>query len=175
MATENNTSRAYVMGLFSDEDRAASAVEELKVSPWELLKVHSPIPSHKLSDALALKKSKVGYFTLAGGIIGFFCGLALAIFTSTRWGLIVQGKPIVSLVPFFIVGFEFTILFSVFGNVIGLLTQAKLPEFKWSRYYDPRCSGSHFGILASCDPDKTGDLSAFFRDKGAEIRTFDSA
>jgi hypothetical protein len=173
MTIENNTSQAYVMGLFSDEDKAVSAIQELKKSSWKIHKVHTPIPSHKVFEALKLKSSRVGYFTLCGGILGFFFGLALAIFTSTRWGLIVQGKPIVSLVPFFIVGFEFTILFSVFGNVIGLLTQAKLPEFNWAELYDPRCSGSHFGIVASCDLEKSGSLSAFFKEKGAEIRTFD--
>ena len=173
MTTENTISQKYVMGLFSDEDKAVSTIKELKNSDWKIHKVHSPIPSHKVFDALKLKSSRVGYFTLAGGIIGFFSGLALAIFTATRWVLIVQGKPIVSLIPFFIVGFEFTILFSVFGNVIGLLTQAKLPEFKWAKFYDPRCSGSHFGIVASCEPEHAGALSAFFREKGAEIRTFD--
>ncbi len=112
-----------VMGLFTDEDRAASAIMALKKTPWHLKQVHSPVPSHKLSDALNLKKSKVGYFTLVGGIIGFFLGFALAMFTAAKWNLIVGGKPVIALVPFVIVGFEFTILFAVLGNVIGLLTQ----------------------------------------------------
>ncbi len=173
MSTEKTASQAYVMGLFSDEDQVVSTIKELKESQWKIHKVHSPIPSHKVFDALQLKTSRVGYFTLAGGIIGFLSGLALAMFTATRWELIVQGKPIISLIPFFIVGFEFTILFSVFGNVIGLLTQANLPEFKWADLYDPRCSGSHFGIVASCEPGKSSELSAFFKEKGAEIRKFD--
>jgi hypothetical protein len=173
MTIKNSTSQAYVMGLFSDEDQAVSTIKELKQSDWKIHKVHSPIPSHKVFDALEIKSSRVGYFTLAGGILGFLVGLSLAIFTSTRWGLIVQGKPIISLVPFFIVGFEFTILFSVFGNVIGLLTQAKLPELRWTEKYDPRCSGSHFGIVASCEQGKSGALSAFFKEKGGEIRVFD--
>jgi len=63
-----------VMGLFTDEARAVSAIEAIKDSPWPLRRVHSPVPSHKISDTLGLKKSKVGYFTLAGGIIGFFAG-----------------------------------------------------------------------------------------------------
>jgi len=122
---------------------------------------------------LNLKKSKIGLFTLAGGIIGFFSGFALAIFTSTRWDLIVSGKPIISLIPFFIVGFEFTILFSVFGNVIGLLTQARLPSFKGlDQYYDPRCSGEYFGILAACEAGQQNELKNFFQQNGAEIKEF---
>ena len=60
-----------VMGLFTDEQRAASAVKALEETPWQLKQVHSPIPSHKLSEALNFKKIKVGYFTLVFGIIGF--------------------------------------------------------------------------------------------------------
>ena len=102
-----------VIGLFDSEDGAAHAVRDLADSPWRLERVHSPVPSHKISRALGLEKSRVGWFTLAGGITGFLTGFSLAAFTATRWSLIVSGKPVVALVPFFIVGFEFTILFAV--------------------------------------------------------------
>ena len=116
-----------------------------------------------------LKKSPVGYFTLAGGILGFLFGLALASFTALRWGLIVSGKPIVSLIPFFIVGFEFTILFSVLGNVIGLVILNRLPEFQSLKQYDPRFSADHFGIVASCREDEQENLKSFFETHGGEI------
>ena len=109
-----------VMGLFVNEDQAVSAINELTDSPWSLKRVHSPIPSHRIAEALKLKKSPVGFFTLCGGIFGFVSGFSLAAFTAARWGLIVSGKPILAWIPFVIVGFEFTILFSVFGNVAGL-------------------------------------------------------
>jgi molybdopterin-containing oxidoreductase family membrane subunit len=123
--------------------------------------------------ALDLKKSKVGWFTLIGGIIGFSSGFALAVFCSVQWNLIVSGKPIISLIPFFIVGFEFTVLFAVFGNVIGLLTQTRLPSFKGMDYYDPRCSGEHFGVLAACEPMQQESLKYFFHQYGGEARVFD--
>lgn len=163
----------HVMGLFTDESRAAAAAVRLRQSRWQLQKVFSPIPSHKLAVALKSKKSPVGYFTLCGGIIGFICGFVLAIFTATRWSLIVSGKPIVALIPFFIVGFECTILFAVIGNVIGMLTLTGLPRLDNLRYYDPRCSGSHFGILASCRADGLEELTGFFKAQGAEVKVFD--
>jgi molybdopterin-containing oxidoreductase family membrane subunit len=166
-------SEAYLMGLFRNEDQVVDAIKSLADSPFRFMRAHSPIPSHKIMDALKLKKSKVGWFTLIGGILGFFSGFALAIFTATRWNLIVSGKPIISLIPFFIVGFEFTVLFAVFGNVIGLLTQTRLPSFKGLEQYDPRCSGEHFGLVAACAPDQTEDLAALFRQNGAEIKTFE--
>jgi molybdopterin-containing oxidoreductase family membrane subunit len=124
-------------------------------------------------EALKLKKSRVGWFTLAGGILGFFSGFALAIFTATRWDLIVSGKPIVSLIPFFIVGFEFTILFSVFGNVIGLLLCSRLPDYRGLKLYDPRCSGGHFGLLAACEISRRNELMDFFQKRGGEARVFE--
>ena len=166
-------SEAYLMGLFRNEDQVVDAIKSLADSPFRFMRAHSPIPSHKIMDALKLKKSKVGWFTLVGGILGFFSGFALAIFTATRWNLIVSGKPIISLIPFFIVGFEFTVLFAVFGNVVGLLTQTRLPSFKGLERYDPRCSGEHFGLVAACAPDQTEDLAALFRQNGAEIKTFE--
>jgi hypothetical protein len=159
-----------VMGLFTDEKKAVSAIEGIKDSPWKLHRVNSPIPSHNISDALELKKSKVGYFTLAGGITGFFSGFLLAAFTAAQWHLIVSGKPVIALVPFFIVGFEFTILFAIFGNVVGLIHQMRLPEFKGLEQYDPRCSGHHFGVTVSCKADDLERLKLFFQNKGGEVK-----
>jgi len=165
--------KKYIMGLFKDEDQVVSTLAALKASTYSFQRVHSPIPSHKIMAALNLRKSRVGWFTLAGGILGFFSGFALAIFCSVQWNLIVSGKPIISLIPFFIVGFEFTILFAVFGNVIGLLTQTRLPSLKGMGYYDPRCSGEHFGVLAACEPVQQEGLKQFFQKNGAEVRVFD--
>ncbi len=164
--------KKYVMGLFKNEDQVVSTLAALKESDFKFQRVHSPIPSHKIMDALKLKKSKVGWFTLTGGILGLLSGFALAVYCSLEWKLIVSGKPIISLIPFFIVGFEFTILFAVFGNVIGLLTQARLPSLKPMDYYDPRCSGEHFGVLAACEPMQQDDLEDFFQQKGGEVRVF---
>jgi molybdopterin-containing oxidoreductase family membrane subunit len=162
----------YIMGLFKREDQAVAAVHELKQTQWTLHRVHSPIPSHKISEALNLKTSKVGWFTLCGGIIGFILGFSLAIFTAERWDLIVSGKPIRALVPFVIVGFEFTVLFAIFGNLIGFLTQTRLPRMQNLENYDERCSGEHFGVLASCREDQQAGLHSLFEKNGGDVRVF---
>lgn len=165
----------HIMGLFKNEDHVISAVEALKTSPYEFIRVNTPIPSHKIMQALKLKKSKVGWFTLCGGIIGFLAGFGLAVYTATRWNMIVSGKPILAIIPFVVVGFEATILFAVFGNVIGLLTQMKLPNDAWLKYYDSRCSGEHFGVLAACEANQEDGLEDFFRQRGAEVKSFKSS
>ena len=165
--------KRHIMGLFTSEDKVVSAINALKESSYEFIRVNTPIPSHKIMDALQLKNSRVGWFTLCGGILGFLGGFALAIFTATRWNLIVSGKPIIAIIPFIVVGFEVTILGSVFGNVIGLLTQTRLPSFRWLKDYDPRCSGEHFGVLAACDAMQEDGLKDFFQQQGAEIKVFE--
>ncbi len=166
-------SERHIMGLFKNEDRVVSAIKELKQSSYQFIRVNTPIPSHKIMDALKLKKSMVGWFTLCGGILGFIGGFALAIFTATRWDLIVGGKPIIAIVPFVVVGFEATILGSVFGNVLGLLTQTRLPSYRWFKFYDPRCAGEHCGVLACCEADQEDGLQDFLKNQGAEVRVFD--
>jgi len=165
-----NKKRISIMGMFRSEDQTAAAIRGLRESDFALERVHGPIASHAIADALELPKSKVGWFTLAGGITGFFTGFLFAAFTATRWSLIVSGKPVVALVPFFIVGFEFTILFAVFGNVLGLISQARLPRFKIATGYDPAFSGDRFGVMASCSSKEKGALSDFFKGQGADIK-----
>ena len=168
------THERHIMGLFKNEDHVVSALEALKTSPFEFVRVNTPLPSHKIMQALNLKKSKVGWFTLCGGIIGFIGGFGLAVFTATRWDMIVSGKPIMAIIPFIVVGFEATILFAVFGNVIGLLTQMRLPSQNGLQHYDPRCSGEHFGVLAACTAQQEAELKSFFEQRGADVTVFES-
>ncbi|MBT4091547.1 MAG: DUF3341 domain-containing protein [Deltaproteobacteria bacterium] len=155
-----------IMGLFESEEEALAAINDIKEQGWQVQEVHSPIPSDKISAALNRKKSKIGWFTLTGGLTGFITGFSVAIFSSTRWNLIVSGKPIVSWFPFFIIAFELTILFAVFGNVIGLLTQVGLPT-KQEDTYDPACSGSVYGVLAGSKPEESEKLKDFLQTRGA--------
>lgn len=157
------------MGVFNSDEKAATAIRALTETPHDIEMVYSPIPSHVLADALKQPKSKVGWFTLTGGIIGFFTGFLLAAFTATRWDLIVSGKPVVALVPFVIVGFEFTILFAVFGNVLGLISQARLPRFSLSSDYDPRFSRDCFGVRVACDPDDKASVLQLFEVNGGQV------
>ena len=162
-----------IMGLFKDEDQVVDAINKLKQTSYKFIRVNMPLPSHKIMQALKVKKSMVGGFTLGGGIFGFLGGFALSIYTATQWDLIVSGKPIVAIIPFIVVGFEATILCAVFGNILGLLIQGRLPSYKLLQHYDPRCSGEHFGILASCAAEQQEGLKDFFQQQGGEVRVFD--
>ncbi|MGD8255425.1 MAG: DUF3341 domain-containing protein [Syntrophobacterales bacterium] len=162
-----------VMGLFPDEQKTASTIEAMAGYPWKIDQVHSPFPSHRILDALKVKKSPLGWITLAGGILGFISGFGLAIYTGLEWKLIVWGKPVLAWFPFVIVGFEFTILFSVIANVLGLIVLANLPDYKGLDKYDPRCSGEYFGIVVACDQQDQEKVVDFFKNQGGEARVFE--
>jgi hypothetical protein len=61
----------------------------------------------------------------------------------------------------------------VFGNVLGLLIQIRLPEFKSLERYDPRCSADHFGIVVACEEEEQEELIGFFQGQGGEARVFE--
>jgi molybdopterin-containing oxidoreductase family membrane subunit len=56
--------QTHIMGLFTSEDQAVAAITGLQDTPYRFQRAHSPIPSHKIMEALKLKTSKVGLFTL---------------------------------------------------------------------------------------------------------------
>jgi len=158
-----------VTAFFKEDQKAAEAVRQVRDSGWTLADVYGPIPSEAISAALSLKKSPVGWFTLAGGILGFFSGYLLAMFTAGRWDLIVSGKPVLAVIPFFIVGFEFTVLFSVFGNVVGMILSMRLPAYRDLPGYKTPGSGEDFTVVVACGESEQSDVQAFFSERGARI------
>lgn len=162
-----STDAVIVTGLFKNREETLAAVQTIQEQGWQVKEVHSPIPDHELARALGRKESKVGWFTLTGGIIGFFSGFLLAVFTATRWNLIVSGKPILSWIPFFVIAFELTILFAVFGNVLGILTQVGLPDKDYEKNYEPECSGSLYGIQVASAPKDVAGLKDLLRRTGS--------
>lgn len=158
-----------VTGLFEDDRRAAAAIRDIRATAWRLRSVHGPFPSRDISEALAVKKTPVGWFSLAGGLIGLLAGYLLASLTAGRWDLIVGGKPVLAFIPFLIVGFEFAVLFSVLGNVLGFILLARLPAYKDLPGYATECSGRHFGVAVGCETWEREAVRTFFASRGARI------
>ncbi|HVQ26183.1 MAG TPA: quinol:electron acceptor oxidoreductase subunit ActD, partial [Planctomycetota bacterium] len=114
----------------------------------------SPVPDAVLEYALGAQPSRVGVFTIAGGVLGCVSGLGLAIRTSLEWPLMTGGKPIVSMPAFLLIGYETTILFGALATLLGFLLLARLPR-RPPPFYDPRFSADHFGVLVTAgSPDE---------------------
>lgn len=157
-----------VVGVFGFLDDAVAAVGELKRRGYTQLTVYSPVPRHELDAVLARKTSPVRRFTLIGGLTGVSFGFFYAIATSLDWPLIVGGKPIVSIPPFIVIGFETTILLGALFTVAGMLLNAKLPRFSRAAGYDPRFSDDKIGIVAFGGPAQLDAARDVLRAAGAE-------
>lgn len=160
--------RSGVVGVFGNLDAAVLALRELKAHGYANLTVYSPAPRHEFDDVLAKKESPVRLFTLVGGLTGCALGFAYAISTSLDWELITGGKPIVSLPPFVIIGFECTILFGALITVAGMFLNARLPKLRKAAGYDPRFSNDKFGIVAFGGPAQVAAAEEIMRAAGAE-------
>jgi len=142
--------RPSVLAVFSNAGRLLQAAKMACDGGFKVMETFSPVKIEALDDVLKQPKSPVRFFTLAGALMGLFGGFWLAAGTAQVNGLIVGGKPPVSLIPFCIVGFEGTILLGSLANLIGLVLFARLFRFDPGQYYDPRFSRDKFGLLVSC-------------------------
>jgi hypothetical protein len=160
--------RTGVVGVFGDLDGTVLALRELKAKGYDSITVYSPVPRHEIDEVLDQPVSPVRLFTLIGGLTGCALGFAYAISTSLDWELITGGKPIVSLPPFIIIGFECTILIGALSTVAGMFLNARLPKFRKAAGYDPRFSADKFGVLVFGGPAQVSAAEQILRAAGAE-------
>lgn len=156
-----------VLGVFEHLDRFTHAIRALKEAGEDSFEVFSPVPSHEIDEALGQKPSRLGYATLAGAIVGLASGISLAAFTALKYDLITGGKPLVAWISWFVVGFEFTILFGCLANFLAMLVFSGLPRFKRSPGYDERFSVDAFGLFVTCRSGEAERLKSLFTKHGA--------
>ncbi len=165
--------QAGVLGIFAHVDVTVEALRRLRERGLPAVRVHAPMPSHTILEEVAPRAiSPVRVFALVGGIAGTIAGFALASFTGwkmhTFQGLLVGGKPPISLPAYFIIGFEFTVLFGAAATLLGFLINARLPKWKAVIGYDPRFSDDRFGIFVTCDRRRWDEVRGLLLAAGAE-------
>ncbi len=157
-----------MMGVYRYLDDLLDALRALKERGLKIGTVYSPARSHEILEVLEVKRSPVRYFTLVGGWLGVTAGFALSMYTAAQWKFIVSGKPAIPVIPYVIVGFELTILFSVIMNLLGALVSARLPKVKIPAHYDPRFSEDRYGVVVSCGESERDEVEQLLREAGAE-------
>lgn len=157
-----------VVGVFLQIEACAGAIRALEAAGEPRPRVYSPVPSHEIAEALRQRPSPLGWATLAGALVGLACGIGLSAFTALKYDLITGGKPLLAWIPWFIVGFEFTILFGCLANFLVMLLLAGLPRFKGSPGYDERFSKDAFGIFVCCEAGRAEKVKSILHEQGAE-------
>ncbi|HEY7586106.1 MAG TPA: DUF3341 domain-containing protein [Candidatus Deferrimicrobiaceae bacterium] len=113
--------------------------------PKERIRTITPFAVPEVDEVLPRPRSRVRLFALIGAGTGTATGFAFTILTSLEWGIIVGGKPVVSLPPFLIIAFALTILFGSLSTFLGFLLLSRLPSIRSIRA--KQVYGNRFVIL----------------------------
>jgi hypothetical protein len=118
--------------------------------PKERIRTITPFAVPDVDKILPRPRSRVRLFALIGAGTGTATGFAFTILTSLEWGIIVGGKPVVSIPPFIIIAFALTILFGSLSTFLGFLLLARLPSIRSIRAKQEY--GNRFVILVEEGP-----------------------
>ncbi len=150
--------------------RASRAVREARFSKWD---AHTPFPVHGLDRTMGLKRSRVPWFALVGGLSGAAFGMLMQWWVSVEaYPLWISGKPLFSWPAFVPIMFECGVLGGALGSVVGLLWSSRLPEhfhplFR-SRTFEKVTDDKFFISIQADDPEyRVGETERMLLRAGA--------
>jgi Alternative complex III, ActD subunit len=109
--TEHRFGREFLVARFADGDGLLHAVRVINAHGFRVHDAYTPYPVHGLDAAMGIRRSRLPWAALAGGVIGGVSMFAFEFYTTTlAWRLNVGGKPDNSTLAFVPVAFEITIL-----------------------------------------------------------------
>ncbi len=118
-----------LLAVFDNPADALHAAEQVRDAGYTKWDVHTPFPVHGLDAAMGLPNSKVGWFTLLGGVTGYTTGMIMIWWMNAfDYKIVIGGKPMFSPFYSFPVSYELTILLASFGSLIGMLLLNRLPR-----------------------------------------------
>ena len=158
-----------VLGLFTDVDRAADAMDALKAaeygtSEYEVL-TDTPYPEGAFGEAEPVHK--LYRWPLMGAACGFIIGLVLTSGTQLAFPLVTGGKPILSIPPMTIIMYEGTMLGAIIFTVIGIIIESRLPRI-FMGAYDKRITEGYIGVAVTTEEDRVGRAEEVLREAGAQ-------
>lgn len=156
-----------VLGAFVHIDAATDAIRALKAQGHANLTVYSAAPNHEIEEALEHKVSPVRLFTLIGGLTGCAAGFAMTIWMSLDWPVLVGGKPIASIPPYVVFGFELMVLMGALSTVLGVILMTAFGARGRQPLYDPRFSDDHVGVFVPCRPEQAAGVEAVLKKAGS--------
>jgi hypothetical protein len=159
-----------ILASFAHVDAAVDAIRALRAKGLRNIVVYSPAPNHEIEEALEHRVSPVRLITLIGGLAGCTAGFAMTIWMSYDWPVLVGGKPIASIPPYVVIGFELTILMGALSTVAAVALFSVLMG-KRGAPYDPRFSDDQIGIFVPAGSDQLSPIEQLLRSAGAvEVR-----
>jgi hypothetical protein len=154
---------------------AAEKVRDLGFRNWDC---YTPYAIHGLDKAMGLRKSFVGLFTFAGGLMGLTGGFLLETISSVYiYPMDTQGKPFFSMPGFVPILDLLMIILSAIFSIAGMTTLCLLPRFhhplwEWDAF-NRATHDKFFVVIEANDPkfNETGTVD-LLREIGGTNLTF---
>ena len=158
-----------VLGLYTEEDSAADALDNLRDAGFEEgeyeLLTGTPYPEGTFGEAEP--EHHLFRWPLIGAACGFTGGLIITAGTQMAYPLITGGKPILSIPPMAIIMYEGTILGAIIFTIIGIIFESRLPRLFMGAYSEKITEG-HIGVTVTTEEGRTGVAEEALKKAGAE-------
>ncbi|HEX5003842.1 MAG TPA: DUF3341 domain-containing protein [Gemmatimonadales bacterium] len=155
-----------VLASFVHIDAATDAIRALKAQGHTDLTVYAPAPNHEIEEALDHPVSPVRLFTLVGGLTGCAAGFAMTFWMSDNWPLLVGGKPIATVPPYVVLGFELMILMGALSTVLGMIVMSVVNARKRVPFSE-RFTDDQIGVFVPCRADQAAALEGLMQRAGS--------
>ena len=169
--------RGFLVATFDGQEALLEAVTNVRAHGFRIYDVYTPFPVHGLDEAMGLRRSRLGYVTLASAILGLSAALTFQFYAAVfDWSLNVGGKPDNSTLAFVPIAFELTILAGGLATAAAFVLRAGLFPGAPARLAGPRVTNDRFAIALRWRETvfDTGEARRVLLDCGAiEIRQMD--
>jgi hypothetical protein len=158
-----------LLGVYDLPSEVADVVTKLRNRGFDDLETYSPAPFEEIEQAQKPGPSGVRVFTLVGGLTGLFLGFLMQIWMSMEWPVKIAGKAFASIPPFFIIGFELTILLGGTLTFLGCLVLGGLYPRPVDPAYSARFSAEEFGVSVLCSDRDVAEVEGLMRAAAKEV------
>lgn len=120
---------------FDTPGELIDAARKVREAGYTEFDCYSPFPVHGIDEAIGIKRTILPALVFGGGFTGLILGLLLQWWTNSYdWPWLISGKPVWSLPANIPIGFETTILLSVFTTFFGMWILNRLPQV-WHPFF----------------------------------------
>lgn len=137
-APEVHSDNGELYGVLAEFDTPGELIEaarKVRDAGYTDFDCYSPFPVHGIDDAMGIKRTILPALVFGGGFTGLILGLLLQWWTNAHdWAWLISGKPVWSLPANIPIGFETTILLSVFTTFFGMWILNRLPQV-WHPFF----------------------------------------
>lgn len=119
-----------VIAAFADPEALKKAAGTMRERGYRRMDAFSPFEVRGLAEILGMRKTRLPWAVLAGGLAGAVLAYALILYSvAIDYPVNVGGRPLHSWPPFVVIAFEAGILGAALAGFFGMLAANRLPQF----------------------------------------------